>query len=366
MQTVHRIVADDKRAQRGESNSTCPNCKQAVAKEDLRPAHVIRGIISTLEVRCANFKEGCCDWKGRSADLMPQHLRECLRTMVRCKYADYGCNVMETNEKLEEHEKRLREYDELWRLDDAIRDRNAEDIIGFIKQSPTHEALVTKAISALNSLLADANGDVVASKEISDEIAVAGGIECVVSAMQKFPRNPRLQTQANDALAYLADKAYADNQAKIASAGGIDAIISNMRNFPDGYAELLTTAASALWNLAFENHENRTKIGSAGGIELILNSMRHFPDDATLLTQAMNALWNLANEHPQNATKINAAGGIELVTRIMQDFPEDSSLLRPAMGALSALAENNQENQNQIAAAGGIDLIINAMKGFIL
>lgn len=88
------------------SNNSCPICKKKIEDNDSDLLDVKTKVkfiyrqMRSLELLCP-YK---CDWKGTYGDLIDDHMSTCNNKKRKCKYHVFGCNFIESGEKLKIHQ----------------------------------------------------------------------------------------------------------------------------------------------------------------------------------------------------------------------------------------------------------------------
>jgi hypothetical protein len=213
------------------------------------------------------------------------------------------------------------------------------------------------------------------------KIVAAGGIECIVDAMKRYPAVSRLQIWACYAMTNMSSDPV--TEASIAAAGGIECIIAAMNTCRDHLRdplvyELQLAACKALINLSVQP-ENKVKIATAVGIDCIVTAMRHalapmtfaYSDGSlkpgyfqTQVDQEVcgcRAIVNLLTpSNPDIEARLIASDAIPCIITAMHIHATYAQLQLWACTALAMLAIN-PESRAKITAAGGIECIIAAI-----
>ena len=210
----------------------------------------------------------------------------------------------------------------------------------------------TKLLGQLEDLANNNNDNCVA-------IAEAGGIDCVVSAMQRHAGHTAVQEAGCWALASLACNH--DNCVAIAKAGGIDYVVFAMQR----YASHAAVQEAGCWVLASLacNHDNKVAIALAGGIDRVVSAVQRYASHTGVQEQDCRALRNLADINNDNCVAIAGAGGIDRVVLAMRKHTKHSAVQEQGCWALASLACNH-DNKVAIAEAEGINRVVFAMQQY--
>jgi len=141
----------------------------------------------------------------------------------------------------------------------------------------------------------------------------AGGVECIVAAMQQHWSEMSVQETACEALASLSGHPSA--AARLAAVDGIESVVSAMQEY-GGRVALQESACHVLHSVA-RDAGNRARIVAAGGIECIVAAMKRHTAGDTLQKWASAALSLLADNAHCRA-RLDAAGGSELIASELQ------------------------------------------------
>ncbi|XP_065070864.1 TNF receptor-associated factor 6-like isoform X2 [Rhopilema esculentum] len=78
-----------------EGRKKCPVDNEDISEDQIYPDTFAKREIGNLTVRCRNFGDGKCQWKGRLLELTP-HLRDCMYEVVPCTNA-CGQSLLKAN-----------------------------------------------------------------------------------------------------------------------------------------------------------------------------------------------------------------------------------------------------------------------------
>ncbi|CAE7346828.1 aarA [Symbiodinium sp. CCMP2592] len=138
-----------------------------------------------------------------------------------------------------------------------------------------------------------------------------GGMELLLGAMRRFPRNGLLQTFACLAVGQVASS---ELQAKeVASEKGAAVLLLQALRRHSKDPLVARYACAGLRQLASHSLQTKTSIAEEGGVIALRDAaQRGLSGSIGLSTEALGALCHLASKHPENKLRIFEAGCLEL------------------------------------------------------
>jgi len=148
----------------------------------------------------------------------------------------------------------------------------------------------------------------------ADACARCGGIAVIIAAIEGHADNVDIQTHSVALFRRLASTD--PRRIEIGLAGGVELVVAAMQRF-GSVREVQFQCCAALHNVAIDSDKNGDRVGAAGGIKALLDAIDTFESDEKLVDVACRALYRLSyvgtnkarirNEDPTNLL-YNVAG----------------------------------------------------------
>ncbi|KAH3756142.1 Vacuolar protein 8 [Pelomyxa schiedti] len=193
--------------------------------------------------------------------------------------------------------------------------------------------------------------------ENKQEIALCGGIECILLAMTLNHTNVPIVKSAFLTLLCLVN-GNLDNCRDIFLDSGISLVLQAMRMHIQN-PNIQGMSCELLLNLAFD-WDLKNKIGVKGGINSLIVALQTYPTNAAVQVSACGALWNVSVNHSENQVQIAQTGSRHIIGT-MKNHLENSVLQENACGILNNLALSPVIARS-LAKEGGVSCILETMK----
>lgn len=191
-----------------------------------------------------------------------------------------------------------------------------------------------------------------AAPSAAASIVIGGGVEACVWAMKAWPDNAEAQRWGCSLLGLLARAARAERgeggsedsideeeSDEIAAAGGVAAVVSALKMHPSS-PRVLRQALKTLGIIASQNGPSAALVATAvAGVETVIaGSMRRFKDDAELLGAACFAVASIAGGCPDAGARLLAAGAGDIALYALRAHRDVDRIQHYGCAALAALA----------------------------
>ena len=253
------------------------------------------------------------------------------------------------------------------------------------KRKVVAEGGIEAVVAAMNAYLNNATiqirgcaalGNIAMLAENMQKVAEKGGIEAVVAAMNAHLNNAEahlikinavVQESGCRALRNIA--ATAKTNLNVAEKGGIEAVVAAMRRYPKNI-EIQKQGYSALWNIAYDREiPSYVSAGDINGVMAIMNAHLKNADVQEffckeLLKKITKNKITTTKDHLQNQLMVVTAGGIKAVVAAMNAHLNNAAVQEYGCIILMRIAVL-AEKQPKVAVAGGIEAVVAAMNAHL-
>ena len=195
------------------------------------------------------------------------------------------------------------------------------------------------------------------SEPYRNEMSAMGAISLILQAMELHPTHDRAQMHACVALSYLSWTNEA-NATEIAHRNGFQLIVLAMKNHPMNH-EVQEHGCRALANIS-----NVTPVDAELGIQQIIEAMARHEHVVEVQEEACRAMVTLALASPRNKDILYNQHAAEYVTTAMKNFPLNHVVQQEACNALAHLAYEHEKLNRVVTDLGGAKLLLTAMGNF--
>ncbi len=201
-----------------------------------------------------------------------------------------------------------------------------------------------------------------------DAIGAAGGVDAVLSSMQRHVDSVAVQESGCGALWHLVHRHIANATAMVCG-GGLGVVLRAMRLYRESVAvqECGAVALQCLMGcldvLGAESAPCALP-ASAVGVEDVLTTMQGHGHSSTVQQVCCCGLLALAACNAANVPLIVARGGVEAVVTAMRRHGDCVQTLRRGCAVLHSVAAVSTENASVVATAGGVEVVLAAMRRF--
>jgi hypothetical protein len=227
-----------------------------------------------------------------------------------------------------------------------------EDILGAMRRFPKNEDLLEKASGVLWSLAVD--------RDVKVELGQADAVAVLISALGACGAQSSLLVEHVFGVFWNLALNNTENQQKMTEHHAVNDVIRFMAKFPDK-ASVQQYACGVLWNMAL-NDGNKRAIVENGGLDIILDAMRAHRSNCRLQWCACGALWTIAAHFDYQRILMEKNGVHELVVT-MNYHNKDSSVQTLGCGALATLAMHDA-NQRPMQEENCAQCVVNALRVF--
>lgn len=191
------------------------------------------------------------------------------------------------------------------------------------------------------------------------DVAALGGINAIMKAMRRFPREAELQLCACRALCNISSTA--ENQLALVDAGAATWLLDNVMESFAGISELQQEAIATLANLAA--HANNLEVLVKKEIILkVVQTMSNHRNAVGVQMKGCSVITNLASHQSPVKSSVMTAGGGGAVVMAMISHSKNPLMQVKGLQALRNLSAHCEENKLTLAHIGGIDCAITAMQ----
>lgn len=225
-------------------------------------------------------------------------------------------------------------------------------LIIAMKHHPKAVGVQSRVITALLCLTTNS----IARAQIVDH----RGAELISWAMKEFPDAISILKNGSTCLCNLAFGSE-ENKRRIGKIGGIDAVISSMNRFVDD-SDIQARCCLALRNLTCGFRTNQWIAGRGRAMEAILRSMESMSGNKNVLYQGCVALANICANEPENRARACELGAARIVVGALRRNLENAALVEHGLTLFRNLSIENEENRKEIGNQCGLELILGCMK----
>lgn len=227
------------------------------------------------------------------------------------------------------------------------------------------EALLTHSTSAeVAESTCRAMANLCQEPQNVSELGKVGACGLVVAVLQNHAGDADVITQALLAIHGLAVKAKLDkvqkgNTRKLVEKGAIEMVVSTMQRFGNN-EKVQRAAAMAISSLA-RLEVNRQKLGAAGACELVGNALRMHIEVSQVIAKLALAIDALAVGSEANKAKFTTLNVVSNLIIALQKHEKDSKMVADILRALVNLS-SVEANKKKICTAETFKLIVRLMK----